>query len=189
MMQPERIAVDIAHWRKLSLLIGGGGLILTLAGLFFSRDQFFRSYLWAFLFWFGLSLGCLPLLMLYHLVGGGWGITIRRIIESGTRTLPIMALLFLPILLGIHNLYAWSHADKVASDEVLQQKHLYLNVPFWIARAVLYFAIWLFYSRRFNALSAAQDETGDERLVKRFQKLSGPGLVFYALTLTFAVFD
>jgi hypothetical protein len=189
MTQQDRLEIDITRWKRLALVVGSAALLLTLAGVFISRDQFFRSYLWAFLFWFSLSLGCLPLLMLYHLVGGAWGITIRRIIESGTRTIPLMAIFFIPVLLGIHNLYGWSHADKVASDEILQQKHLYLNVPFWIARAVLYFGIWWFYSHRFNALSAAQDTTGDERLVKRFQKLSGPGLVFYGLTITFAVFD
>src|SRR5215467_5714320 len=102
MTQEEHIVFDITRWRRVALLVGGTGLILTLAGVFVSRDQFFRSYLWAFLFWFSLALGCLPLLMLYHLVGGAWGITIRRIVESGTRTLPIMALLFLPVLLGIH---------------------------------------------------------------------------------------
>jgi len=189
MTREERIIVDITRWRRTAFFIGGAGLILTLSGVFVSLDQFFRSYLWAFLFWFSLALGCLPLLMLYHLVGGGWGFTIRRIIESGTRTLPIMAIFFVPILLGVHNLYEWSHADRVAADEALQQKHLFLNVPFWIVRAVLYFTIWLFYSRRLNALSAAQDDTGDERIVKRFQKISGPGLVFYGLTITFAVFD
>jgi hypothetical protein len=189
MTQEEHIVFDITRWRRVALLVGGAGLILTLAGVFVSRDQFFRSYLWAFLFWFSLALGCLPLLMLYHLVGGAWGITIRRIVESGIRTIPLMALLFIPIVLGVHSLYEWSHADKVAADNLLQEKHLYLNVPFWIARAVLYFSIWWFYSRRLTELSATQDETGDERIVKRFQRISGPGLVFYGLTLTFAVFD
>src|ERR1051326_6466988 len=141
MTEQERFVSDITRWRRTAFIVGGAGLLLTLLGVFVSRDQFFRSYLWAFLFWFSLTLGCLPLLMLYHLVGGGWGITIRRIIERGTRTLPIVALFFLPILLGIHNLYEWSHADKLGSDDVLRQKHVYLNIPFWIARAVLYFGI------------------------------------------------
>ena len=183
------ISEGLVRWRKASLLVGAAGLVLSAIGLFVSRDQFFRSYLWAFLFWFGLAVGCLPLLMLYHLVGGAWGFTIRRIVESGTRTLPVMAIFFIPILFGIHNLYAWSHADKIAADEVLREKQPYLNIPFWVARAVLYFAVWLFYARRLNKLSAAQDASGDETLVKRFQKISGPGLVMYALTVTFAVFD
>src|SRR5262245_56531166 len=106
------IPPDIERWRRMALFVGGAGLILTAIGLFVSRDQFFRSYLWAFLFWFGLGMGCLPLLMLYHLVGGAWGFTIRRIVECGTRTIPVMAILFVPILFGVHNLYEWSHADR-----------------------------------------------------------------------------
>ena len=180
---------EITRWRKLSLTVGIAGLALTIIGLFVSRDQFFRSYLWAFLFWFSIGMGCLPLLMLYHLVGGAWGFTVRRIIECGTRTVPIMALFFIPILLGVHYLYEWSHADIVATDAILREKHVYLNIPFWIVRTVVYFAVWLFYVRRLNTLSAAQDASGDERLVKRFQRISGPGLVMYALTVTFAVFD
>src|SRR5215468_39923 len=120
-------AMNFDRWQKNAWIVGIAGLVLAAVGLVFSRDQFFRSYLWAFLFWFGIGMGCLPLLMLYHLVGGAWGFTIRRIVECGARTIPVMAILFLPILFGVHNLYEWSHADRVASDEVLQQKHLYLN--------------------------------------------------------------
>jgi hypothetical protein len=189
MSTAELTTIDFDRWRRTCLAIGAAGLFLTLIGLFVSRDQFFRSYLWAFLFWFSIGLGCLPLLMLYHLVGGAWGFTIRRIIESGTRTLPVMALLFIPILFGIHNLYEWSDAGAVAHSELLQKKHIYLNTPFWIIRAVFYFGIWLFYVYRLNDMSAAQDRTGDPALPRRFQRLSGPGLVLYGFTLTFAVFD
>jgi hypothetical protein len=181
--------IDLERWRKFALIAGTGGLLLTAIGLFVSPAQFFRSYLWAFLFWFGVTMGCLPLLMLYHLVGGAWGFTVRRIIESGTRTLPVIAIFFVPILFGIPHLYEWSHADKVAEIETLRQKQPYLNVPFWILRAVFYFAVWLFYTYRLNRLSVIQDRTGDVMLVKKFQKLSGPGLAVYALTVTFAAFD
>src|SRR6266850_5911941 len=109
-------------------------------------DQLFRSYLIAYLFWFGIALGCLPLLMLHHLVGGTWGFVIRRILEAGTRTLPLMIVLFMPILLGVHHLYEWSRPDVVAHDEVLQAKHGYLNVPFFVARAALYFLAWTIFA-------------------------------------------
>ena len=181
--------IDLTRWRRFALRAGIAGLVLTAIGLFFSPVQFFRSYLWAFLFWFGIALGCLPLLMLYHLVGGAWGFTIRRIIESGTRTLPLLAVLFLPVLIGIPQLYEWSHADKVAQVESLRQKQAYLNVPFWILRSIFYFAVWLFYTYRLNRMSVIQDETGEPRLVNAFERLSGPGLVAYGLTITFAAFD
>ena len=127
--------------------------------------------------------------MLYHLVGGAWGFTIRRIIESGTRTLPVLAVMFIPILFGIPRLYEWSQPDKVAQIRALQLKHAYLNIPFWIIRTLIYFAVWLFYVYRLNRMSARQDETGDTALPRRFQRFSGPGLVVYGLTITFASFD
>lgn len=180
--------IDIDRWKKTALAAGIGGLVLTAIGLLISPSQFFRSYLWAFLFWFGIGLGCLPLLMLYHLVGGAWGFTIRRIIESGTRTLPVLAILFVPIVFGISHLYTWSQ-PSAAQDEVLRQKHLYLNIPFWVIRSALYFSVWLYYSHRLNRMSAIQDETGDAALPRRLQRFSGPGLVVYGLTITFASFD
>jgi hypothetical protein len=181
--------IDLQRWRKVVLAVGVAGLLLTAGGLFVSREQVFRSYLWAFLYWFSVALGCLPLLMLYHLVGGAWGFTIRRIIESGTRTLPVIAILFIPIVFGIHDLYEWARVNGGTELAGLPQKRLYLNVPFWIIRAVLYFAVWLFYANRLNRLSALQDSTGDIGLMKRFQRVSGPGLLVYGFTLTFAVFD
>src|SRR5262245_32653134 len=181
--------MNFERLRKNAFIIGIVGLALTAIGLLISREQFFRSYLWAFLFWFGIGLGCLPLLMLYHLVGGSWGFTIRRIVESGTRTLPAIALFFIPILFGIHYLYEWSRPEVMAQSEVIARKHAYLNTPFWIARAALYFSIWLFYAYRLNRLSVMEDETGDVALAGRFQRLSAPGLVVYGLTVTFAAFD
>ena len=180
--------MDLSRWRRLLLRAGIAGLALTALGLFFSPAQFFRSYLWAFLFWFGIALGCLPLLMLYHLVGGAWGFTVRRIIESGARTLPLLAILFLPVILGIPQLYEWSHADRVAQVEQLKQKQPYLNVPFWIVRSIFYFSVWLYFAHRLNRLSAKQDETGEPRLVNAFQRLSGPGLDVYGFTISFAAF-
>lgn len=152
-------------------------------------DQLFRSYLIAYLFWLGIALGCLPLLMLHHLVGGTWGFVIRRILEAGTRTLPLMALLFVPILIGTHSLYEWSHADVVARDAILQAKRAYLNVPFFIARAFIYFSAWIAWGYFLNKWSAEQDQTGNPALVRRFQLLSAPGIVMYGLTITFASID
>jgi hypothetical protein len=152
-------------------------------------EQFFRSYLIAYLFWLGVALGCLPLLMLHHLVGGTWGFVIRRILEAGTRTLPLMVLLFVPLVFGIHSLYEWSHPDLVARDQVLQEKHVYLNVPFFIVRAVLYFLAWVLFEWFLNRWSAEQDETGNPVLIRRFQLLSAPGIIIYCLTITFASID
>src|SRR5436190_21588751 len=112
---------DFNELRKTLLIVGIVGLLLSLGAAFFSRVQFFRSYLWAFLFWLSIALGCLPLLMLYHLVGGAWGFTIRRIIESGARTLPLMAILFIPIAFGVHHLYDWSRPAFLGGPSALQE--------------------------------------------------------------------
>src|SRR5262245_19764734 len=133
--------MNFDRWQKNAKIIGIGGLALAAIGLLLSREQFFRSYLWAFLFWFSIGMGCLPLLMLYHLVGGSWGFTIRRIVECGTRTIPVLAVLFIPILLGVHYLYEWSHPEVVAQSEFIAKKHAYLNTPFLIIRAVIYFSV------------------------------------------------
>ncbi len=152
-------------------------------------EQLFRSYLVAYLFWLGIALGCLPLLMLHHLVGGAWGFVVRRILEAGTRTLPLMLLLFVPLLLGIHSLYEWSHSDVLTNDQVLQAKHAYLNVPFFIIRAAIYFFVWMAVAFLLNRWSAEQDATGNPVLVRRFQLLSAPGIVVYSLAITFASID
>ena len=152
-------------------------------------QQFFHSYLIAYLFWLGIAAGCLPLLMLHHLVGGAWGFVIRRNLEAGTRTLPLMLLLFLPILLGVHSLYEWSHPEVVASQPVLQAKQAYLNVPFFIARAAVYFVAWMAFAFFLNRWSAEQDATGNPLLMRRFQLFSAAGILVYSLTVTFASID
>jgi hypothetical protein len=179
----------LQQWEKPALIVGAVGILASLLGAFVATDQFFRSWLLAYLFWFAIALGALPLVMLHHLVGGKWGFATRRILESATRTLPLMAILFVQLLLGIHHLYEWSHTEVVAQDIVLQHKSTYLNTPFFIARAVAYFALWLGLGWFLNRWSAEQDSTGDVSIVKRFQRLSGPGLIIYALTITFASTD
>src|SRR5262249_1301982 len=116
-------------------------------------------------------------------------IAIRRLLEAATRTLPFLALLFVPIVLGMHSLYEWTHADLVAGDEVLLHKAPYLNRGFWIARTVLYFVIWIGIPTRLSSYSREQDQTGDVNLARKMQVVSGPGVVFYFLAITFAAID
>jgi hypothetical protein len=180
---------DLDRAQTLALGVGVAGIGLSVIGWMTSPDQFFRSYLMGYLFWFGIALGSLPLVMLQHLTGGAWGLAIRRLLEAGTRTLPFMVLLFVPIVLGMHSIYSWTHPDLVAADEVLRHKAPYLNRAFWIARAVVYFAIWIGIASRLTGWSREQDRTGDVALARRMQILSGPGVVFYFLAITFAAID
>ena len=169
--------------------VGAAGLTFCVAGLIVDAPQFFRSYLAGYLFVIGFPLGCLSLLMLHHLVGGTWGFVIQRLLESGVRTLPLMALMFLPIAAGAEDLYLWARPEAVAADPLLQQKSLYLNLPFFYARAVFYFAVWIVLGRLLSTWSVEQDQSGDAGMTRRLQSLSGPGLVLYGVTVTFAMID
>jgi len=171
-------------------LVGGVAALVLCAALGF-RDptQFFRSYLLAFVFWIGLPLGCSAILMLHHMVGGAWGFPLRRPLESGTKTFFLMAVLVLPILFRLPVLYSWANPAIVQADPLLQYKSLYLNVPFFISRTVIYFALWLSLTYFLNKWSRLQDETGDAGLTPRLQTLSAPGLLIFGLTVTFASVD
>jgi len=151
--------------------------------------QFFRSYLFAYLFWLGVAIGCLAILMIHHITGGAWGAVVRRILESGTRTLPLLALLFVPVAAGVPYLYEWSRPDIVAHDTILQQKHVYLNVPFFLVRALVYFSVWLTIVHYLNRWSLEQDGTRDPGPAHRLELLSRGGLVVVGLTMTFASVD
>jgi hypothetical protein len=175
--------------QRRALLIGAACLILLLTGAFWSLDQFFRAYLVAFTFWLGIGLGCLAILMIQYLTGGAWGVVLRRILESGSVTLAALAIMFSPILLGLHHVYPWAQPEAVVHDPILQYKRPYLNVPFFMARAASYFAIWLLLTFRLTSWSVQQDHTKDPRTWRRFRLLSGPGMVLYGLTITFASID
>lgn len=173
-------------------IIGLAGLVIG-AGIAFAtgdRSQFFQSYLIGFFYWTGIALGCLVLFMLHHLVGGRWGFVIQRLMEAGMFTLPLMFVLFLPVLIfGMHDLYEWTHADVVAQDELLQHKEGYLNIPFFWIRTIFYFALWGGAALLMIKWSNTQDETGDPGLTDKIRMVSGPGIPIFGLTVTFASFD
>ena len=180
---------QLGRWQKAALGVGVVALALCIVAGLRSPTQFFRSYLLAFVFWMGLPLGCLAILMLHYLVGGTWGFPLRRLLESGAKTFWLMAVLVLPILFRLPVLYSWADPDKLKIDPLIQYKHPYLNVPFFVARTVIYFAAWLLLAYLLNKWSRRQDETGDARLTGRLQRLSGPGLLIFGLTVTFASID
>jgi len=171
-------------------LVAGGLFLLALAaGFAMDRGQFFRSYLFGFLFWVGIGVGSLGLAMLNHLTGGLWGLVPRRFHEAAARTLPAMALLFVPVVLGASSLYTWAQPEVVAADELLQKKAAYLNVPFFAARAVFYFAVWGLLAWRLSSWSRQQDGGADPARAERLRGLSAVGLILLSLTTTFAAVD
>ncbi len=175
--------------QKKFFITGAAGLALCSLGGFANPIQFFHSYLLAFMFWTGIALGCAAILMLHHITGGAWGFGIRRMLEAGTRTFPLLAVLFVPLALGLTRLYAWAQPDLVVADPILQYKRLYLNVPFFLLRAAIYFAVWNLLAFFLNKWSAEQDAGANPAVATRFEALSGPGLVLYGLTATFAAID
>jgi hypothetical protein len=180
---------ELAPLQRRLLLAGAAGALVSLIGLFFEPRQFFQSYLMAFMLCLGVTLGCLALGMVHQLSGGAWGVLIRRPIGAASRVLPVMALMFLPIVFGMKQLYPWTDVDMVAHDEILRHKQLYLNTPFFLIRAAIYFLVWNGVSYLLNTWSLEQDRTANPRLARRMQMLSGGGLVAYGLTITFASFD
>jgi hypothetical protein len=171
--------------------VGAVAAALAAVGAYLDPDQFLRSYLFAYVFWVQVALGCMALLMINHITGGAWGAAIRRGLESGARTIVPLGVLFLPIALGVGRLYEWARPEVVAHDVVLQHKAPYLNVPFFCARAGIYFVAWALLARYLARWSLAQDE--DERAAPaaafRLEQLSRGGLVVLGLTMTFASFD
>ncbi len=180
----------LERYRRRALVVGLGGLGVFLLGGALWPMRIYQSWLFAVVFWLGVALGCMAIVMIQHVTGGAWGLAIRRILESGMRTIPAMALLFLPILFGLRKLYAWARPEQVAADPLLRHKAIYLNTGFFIGRAIFYFAVWSLLAWLLTRLSRRQDETGGgDRMIDRFQKLSGGGLLLFVFTMTFASVD
>lgn len=185
----ENIRLQLDRLQRIALVTGLLGLMVCGASFWVAREHFYLSYLLGFTFWAGLALGCFAVLLLHHTFGAGWGFVIQRTLEAGTRTFPLVAVLFLPLLLGLHDLYEWTHADVVAADSVLQHKQPYLNVGFFVARAAFYFLAWIGVSQVLNTWSNQLDTTGNSRLAARLRNAGPPGLLIYGLTATFAMVD
>jgi hypothetical protein len=172
---------------KKALIVGVAGLVLSLTGLFMDRQQFFQAYLTAFTFLTTISLGGLFFVMIHHVTGAYWGTVLRRVAENLANTLPLMGLFMLPLFLGLHDLFHWTHEDAVAGDQILQGKAPYLNVGFFILRSIIYFAVWSWLATGLRKLSLAQDK-GENTLANMRRKAAG-GIVLYAITVTGFAFD
>ena len=180
-----------------SLIIGAiaGALAIIVAVLRHDGpDEFFRGYLLSFMAWLGIALGSMVILMLRHLTKGGWGMIIRRILGAAMRTLPLFALLFIPLLFALPRLYPWARPLGDVPDKNLRQHlqnitHSYLNVHGFIIRAIIYFAIWGTLIFLLTKWSKEQDRPPVRDNSARFKVLSGPGIILYGFTISFAAID
>lgn len=178
--------------QKRWLTIGAIGIALCAIGGFSNPEQFFRSYLFGYVFWLNLTLGCLAGVLAHNLTGGDWGDASRRQLEAGMRVLPLMALFFLPILFGLPKIYEWANPEHLAHSAhsaIVQQKAGYLNPTFFMIRFGVYFSIWITISTLLYKWSGELEENPSLAVVKKLENLSGPGLLIFFLTSTFAVFD
>ena len=183
--------------RRLDRLALGVGVLavalwlLALGGFWLAGDvaPLVRSYLVGHLFWFGISLGSLALIMIHNLTGGRWGWELRVALEPASRTLPVVAVLFIPVIVALPMIYIWARPDVVASSHLLQHKAIYLNSFWFIVRALVYFAIWIGVALLLDRWTWHHARTTDPEWLARVRNLSGPGLVLYGLTITFACTD
>ena len=182
----------IGRLQQRGLVVGVAGAVVGALGVVLQPDQLMPSWLIGFLFCLGLSLGCFALLMLQHMTGGQWGLVTRRIFEAGSRLLPLSVLLFIPVAVFAPKLFLWARPEAVQADHILQAKAPYLNVGFFVIRAVVYFAVWLYCTFLLNRWSAQQDAgqvAVTEADTRRFRAVSAPGLLVYVLLLSLAAVD
>jgi len=189
--QDYKAPESIGRLQQGGLIVGVLGLIVLAIGAFKSPSDFYHSYLIAFLLVLGLSLGSLGLLMLQHLTGGHWGIVIRRPLEAATRTLMLVFVLFLPLLFGMNYLYSeWLDPEKVKAHPLSDLQQHYLTHQWFIARAFIYFGVWLLLMGLFNRWSRTQDVNAQDRaLRRRFKLVAGPGIILYVFVMSFAAID
>jgi hypothetical protein len=188
-VRPARSGLSARRIWLPAAAVGVVGLALAVVAGLGNTDGFFRSYLMGYTFWLGLGLGSLGVALVQFLTGGNWGLVTRRVFEAGAATLPLMAVLFVPVLLGLPRLYVWARPEVVAVDPVLQHKAVYLNIPFFVGRTLVYLISWVVLAVLLRRWSAAQDRTGDSAVLRRLQRLSIIGALVLGLTVSFAAID
>ncbi len=192
-LRPEQATIPPGHsWNRIPVI----GLVCALVGAAAcailgraNPQQFFFSWLVSFLFFLSLALGALFFVLIQYAAQGGSIVVLRRIGETIFAMLPVMAVLFLPVYLGLHHLYSWSVPGAAEHDALLRWKAPYLNVPFFLIRAAIYFAVWSFIAILYSRGSRGQDDTGDPGVSARLRRLAGPSIIVLALTQTFASID
>jgi hypothetical protein len=183
--------------QSLGFIVGGVAAVLAVVGAFVSPEKFYHAYLFSYLLVLALTLGSLGLLMLQHLTGGRWGVLIRRPLEAASRNIWLILLMFIPVVLGMKYFYSgngqetgWLNSPKTGEHALTAWQQGYLTTQGYLGRAVFYFAIWFLLVWLFNSFSLMQDASPEDRIIRmRFRRFSGPGVILYILTLTFAVID
>jgi hypothetical protein len=189
MTPTNTLGPQLDRLQRNALVIGVIAFAATLVGAFVDKQHFWQSYLYGYIAISALAIGSLGIFLLHNVVGGNWGVAIRRFIESGLQTLPLFALLVIPILFATTFLYKWTDATYRAEHFAVGHKAVYMNVPFFAGRTVFYFIVWIAMGSRILKMANEHDRTGDPALFKRIKGVSAPALLVFVLTTTFAFID
>jgi hypothetical protein len=194
--QEFRAPASVDRLQRAGLFAGGVAALMAVYGLTKSPTEFYHAYIFSYMLVLGLTVGSLGLLMLQHLTGGIWGIVIRRPLEAASRNLFLMAILFIPIVMGMKYLYSgsgsetgWLNAPKEGEQALTSWQQGYLTSSGFLTRAVIYFVIWIVLMVVFNNWSKQQDQSNGEGLKQRMKGLAAPGVILYILAMTFAAID
>lgn len=179
---------DLVALERKAWIVGALGALASAAGFFVDRGQFFRSYLIAWLFCLGIALGCYAIALLHQMSRGAWGVLIRRPLGAASRTFPFLLVGFLPIVLGLQELYSWARPGAL-DDPLIAHKAWWLNDQGFILRGLGYFAVWIFFAWALNRMSRRQDEIKSDKLFRRMQAVAAPALILYVMTATAASVD
>ena len=174
---------------KIGIALLAVGLILGVVAFFVDHSRAVFNYLIAFTFMISIGVGALFLIALEYIVGADWSVPIRRVVEFFAAIIPLLALLVIPLLFNIGELFHWSHPEAVADDKILQGKAPYLSVSFFIIRVFVLIGLWSLFYFFFIKNSKKQDTTKDQKLTTINIRLSAVFIPIFAVTISVAAMD
>lgn len=186
---PDQLRVRLDRVERNALIAAAVGLVLVIIGAVLNLNQAFQAYLFSYVFWLGITLGSLVWLLIHGMTGGRWGDSVHSLLEASAFVVLLMAILFIPLLFGLNHLYLWAQPEAVANNALLQHKAPYLNIPFFIGRAVFYFVAWVGIILLLNRWWRRLAQKPSLKLAERLRRFSGIGLALYGLTITFGAID
>ena len=189
MSAPRSLIASITRGERAAWIVGVIGAVLFAIAAYADRAAALQSYLFVWWFLLGIPLGSMAVLMAHNMTGGGWGELIRPLLDTALRLLPLSLILVIPLLFGLHDLYAWSHADALAADPLLRAKTWYLSVDFFLIRNAVYFAVWLILAHLLRKWAFARKPGATTAQYERLRAISAIGLLLYGGTVTWAAVD
>ena len=189
---PDNYQMELGRWnagRNALALAALIGIVGCIAGYVLDPERFFHSYTVAFAFTTFIGVGAFFFVMVQYLTGSAWSVTMRRIMENIMMTLPVGLILFIPIVLGMKDIYPWMNPALVQSSEALRAKSGFLQHDFFIVRGIVYFFLWSLWIGNIYRQSTKQDTERSVRQMHIASKWSAPGLFLAVVVGSIASFD